>query len=111
MTSIEFMLDFIYKKISVKTRQGGTVVVEFLKYVVFLMSIAGFILMWLDKLKSTNMKWRISENTFFIVSIFGGGIGILLGGMLFHHKTSKNSFLIKISLGFIINILIFYFIR
>jgi uncharacterized membrane protein YsdA (DUF1294 family) len=53
----------------------------------------GFILMGVDKaLAVAGWGDRISERTFHFVAVLGGYWGIILGGVLFHHKTSKRSF-------------------
>ncbi|MHC5268948.1 DUF1294 domain-containing protein [Enterococcus sp. LJL98] len=57
-------------------------------------------LMYQDKQKALKKQWRIPEKTLFTVAFFGGSIGILLGGRLFHHKTNKRAF--KYGIPFII---------
>jgi uncharacterized membrane protein YsdA (DUF1294 family) len=53
----------------------------------------GFILMGVDKVVAiANLGDRISERTLHFVAVLGGFWGIILGGVLFHHKTSKRSF-------------------
>ena len=42
---------------------------------------------FLDKSKAKNKKWRIKESTLFLLSIFGGSFGAMLGMKLFKHKT------------------------
>lgn len=42
---------------------------------------------FLDKSKAKNKKWRIKERTLFLLSVFGGSIGAILGMKLFKHKT------------------------
>lgn len=59
-----------------------------------IMSIVGFSLMWIDKRRAENKKWRIREATLFTVAFLGGGIGATLGMYLFRHKTKHKSFLI-----------------
>ena len=39
-------------------------------------NIAAYFLMWKDKIRSVRHGWRISENTFFLLSLLGGFIGI-----------------------------------
>jgi len=48
--------------------------------------------MGIDKSSSRMHRNRISEATFWIISFLGGFPGIILGGIFFHHKTSKPSF-------------------
>ena len=61
--------------------------------------------MGLDKYKAINNHWRISEYTFFGLSLLGGSFGTLIAMPIFHHKTKKNSFRILIPIFLIINII------
>jgi uncharacterized membrane protein YsdA (DUF1294 family) len=45
----------------------------------------------MDKFKARNDKWRISESSLLIASLFGP-IGALLGMHQFRHKTQKPMF-------------------
>ena len=45
-------------------------------------NIAAYFLMWKDKVRAVRHGWRISENTFFLLSLLGG----------FRHKTKHFSF-------------------
>jgi len=42
----------------------------------------------LDKLLSKRSSHRIPEKFLLLLSVFGGGIGLCLGMLAFHHKTS-----------------------
>lgn len=48
--------------------------------------------MAIDKYKAEKNKWRISEMTLFLVTLFGGGIGTTFAMYKFHHKTRKMVF-------------------
>lgn len=52
-------------------------------------NIFSFIIYGVDKLLAVKKLFRISEYSLFILAIFGGGIGSLLGMRVFHHKTKK----------------------
>ena len=52
-----------------------------------LINILGFVIMGIDKRKARNKSFRISEKTFFIVSLLGGSLGTWVGMYLFRHKT------------------------
>ncbi len=56
------------------------------------MSIITFVVFGIDKWKAKNEKWRTPESTLFLLSIFGGSIGALLGMQVWHHKTQHWSF-------------------
>lgn len=66
---------------------------ELIFYVyMILMNIIGIMVMYLDKRKAKNKKWRISENSLIFIAIFGGSIGILFGMIFFKHKLNKSKF-------------------
>lgn len=52
-------------------------------------NIISFIVYGVDKTLARKKSFRVSEYSLFILSLFGGGIGSLLGMRLFHHKTKK----------------------
>jgi uncharacterized membrane protein YsdA (DUF1294 family) len=54
------------------------------------------IYMGLDKQSARCGAYRIPEEFFILISVLGAGIGIMLGGMLFRHKTRKKKFYIWI---------------
>ena len=69
-------------------------------------SILAFFIYGLDKYLAKNKQYRVSEYSLFILAIFGGGIGSLLGMRVFHHKTKKASFWIVNILSSIIWIIV-----
>ncbi|MBR2678874.1 MAG: DUF1294 domain-containing protein [Bacilli bacterium] len=73
--------------------------------ILVIINIISFITMGWDKYKAIKNKWRISEYTLFSLCLMGGSIGILLGMIIFHHKTKKNSFRILVPIFLIINII------
>lgn len=56
-----------------------------------LINAASYALYGIDKFKARKDKWRISEQSLLIVSLFGP-IGALLGMQQFRHKTQKPVF-------------------
>ena len=60
-----------------------------------IINIVGFYMMWSDKRRAKWGKWRIPEQTLFIVTALGGGIGTIAGMYTFRHKTKK----FKITIG------------
>lgn len=80
-----------------------------LVYFLCLCSIITFVLFGLDKGKAIKHRWRISEHTLLIASLFGG-IGGLLGMLLFHHKTRKWKFRILVPLFALIDALVIAFL-
>lgn len=67
-----------------------------------IVNLVGFLLMLVDKRRSINHEWRISERTLFIISIIGGSIGSYLGMQLFRHKTRHLKFTLGIPIIIII---------
>ena len=59
-------------------------------------SLFGFILMGADKRKAVQHKWRIPEKSLFLIALAGGSVGVLLGMVVFRHKTKHLSFLLGI---------------
>lgn len=55
-------------------------------------NIVGFFAMGIDKWKAKNNAWRIPENTLFVITALGGGIGTIVGMYTFRHKTKKARF-------------------
>ena len=52
-----------------------------------IISLIGYLSMWLDKRKAIKGKYRIPEKTLFLIAILGGSIGSILGMQHFRHKT------------------------
>lgn len=65
----------------------------FAGYVV-IMTIAGFLSMYIDKKKAIKHQWRIPEKTLFLIAILGGSIGSNLGMAVCRHKTKHWYFVI-----------------
>lgn len=65
---------------------------------VLVMSVITFIVFGVDKWKARNDKWRTPESTLFLLAIFGGSIGALLGMQIWRHKTQHWSFRLGIPL-------------
>lgn len=58
-------------------------------------NIIVFVLAGYDKYQAKKNKRRIPENQLFSMALLGGSIGLLLAMLLFKHKTSKSSFIVK----------------
>lgn len=80
-----------------------------LVYILCLCSIVTFVLFGLDKSRAINHRWRIRESILLLASLFGG-IGGLLGMLLFHHKTRKWKFRILVPLFALIDVLVIAFL-
>lgn len=84
--------------------------IETVLSVYLLLSIIGFILVYVDKRKAIRHDWRIPEKTFFLLGLIGGSAGIWAGMFSFHHKTRKTKFVAILLADFIFNILFLYFL-
>lgn len=69
-------------------------------------NIVGLILMYSDKLRAKNHRWRISERTLFLVALLGGSLGSILGMFLFHHKTQHWHFVVGMPVILIVELFI-----
>ena len=61
-------------------------------YWVGLFTLLGFAEMGVDKLLAIGKRSRISERTLWATALLGGVLGVVVGGLVFHHKTSKAEF-------------------
>ena len=82
----------------------------YLAIYILIINIIGFIMMYIDKEKAKKDKYRISEKTFFVISLLLGAIGTYIGMYKFRHKTKHNLFTIGIPVMIIINIASIYYI-
>ncbi len=80
-----------------------------LVYILCLGSVITLLLFSIDKGRAIRHKWRISERALLIAALFGG-IGGLLGMLLFHHKTRKWKFRILVPFFALIDALLIAFL-
>ena len=76
-----------------------------------IINISGFLIMGIDKHKAKMGNRRIPENSLFMFTILGGGVGTIIGMYVFHHKTKKLKFTIGMPLILILEILIFIYLK
>ena len=60
-----------------------------------------------DKWQAKKQQWRISENTLLGISLIGI-VGAASGMIIFNHKVSKKSFLVKFFIVALIDLVLFY---
>ena len=72
-----------------------------LLYFLFI-NILVFIFAGYDKYLARKNKRRIPENTLFFLQLIGGTRGLLTAMLLFRHKTSKTSFIVKFTIILVI---------
>ena len=76
-----------------------------------IINLIGFYMMWSDKRRAKWGKWRIPEQTLFIVTALGGGIGTIAGMYTFHHKTKKPKFTIGLPTILILEIILVVYLK
>ncbi|MEG1312561.1 MAG: DUF1294 domain-containing protein [Romboutsia sp.] len=79
-----------------------------LLYIYFIIiNLIGFYIMYIDKRKAIENKWRVSESTLISIAIIGGSLGSLLGMYTFRHKTKHIKFTIGIPFIMLIQFILF----
>jgi uncharacterized membrane protein YsdA (DUF1294 family) len=64
----------------------------------------------LDKRKARRRQFRTKELRFFVVSLLGGALGVVMGMTVFRHKTQKDKFYIGIPSIFLLNLVVSFLI-
>ncbi len=80
-------------------------------YYLIVINFLSFVLFGLDKWFAKKKKNRIRNSTLIGLSVLGGSIGSLFGMYLFRHKTQTWYYVYGIPVIFIIQIIIFYYLR
>jgi len=78
----------------------------FWKVYFYSINLYALIIFGSDKAYSKYFRYRISELMLLLPAALGGGIGGLLGIVIFRHKTKKPSFLVK----YMVAVLFSYFL-
>lgn len=76
-----------------------------------IINLIGFYMMWSDKTKAKKGAWRIPEQTLFVVTALGGGIGTIAGMYIFRHKTKKLRFTIGLPFILISEIILIIYLK
>ena len=76
-----------------------------------MINLIGFLMMWSDKRRAKWGKWRIPEQTLFIVTALGGGIGTIAGMYTFRHKTKKLKFIVGLPMLVILEIALVIYLK
>ena len=74
-------------------------------------NVLGFFAMGFDKWKAKRGRWRIPEDSLFMFTILGGGIGTIAGIYTFRHKTKKLKFTVGMPILLILEILLFIYLQ
>jgi uncharacterized membrane protein YsdA (DUF1294 family) len=68
--------------------------------------------MGIDKaVARSNWGDRISERTLWVTALIGGFVGIIVGAVAFHHKTSKGEFWPPVVIAVILWILLLFLVH
>ncbi len=68
------------------------------------MNLIAFSLAGIDKRRAKRHAFRIPESVLFLFALAGGSAGMLLGMLVFRHKTKKKRFMIGIPLILILQL-------
>ncbi|WP_280769864.1 DUF1294 domain-containing protein [Salipaludibacillus daqingensis] len=71
-----------------------------------IINLTGIILMIVDKRRSKQRAWRISESKLIMIAVFGGAAGMLVTSRMIRHKTKKMKFLIVFPLFIAIHLIV-----
>ena len=83
--------------------------VTLLIYIICL-NLVTFVIMFSDKRRAMNHRWRIPEKTIFLLSFLGGSFGSLCGMYIFRHKTKHLSFRILLPVFLVLNFIAIFLI-
>lgn len=86
---------------------------EYLKYFLIyfaVINIASFLSMGIDKKRSIEYRWRISEKTLFMFALFLGALGSIIGMKVFRHKTKHTHFVVGMPIILLLNAVSIFFI-
>lgn len=73
-------------------------------------NIIVFLVMGYDKSQSRKRGQRVPEKILLVMALLGGGIGAFSGSRFFHHKTQKTAFKILLPVGFIIAVVLMFYL-
>ncbi len=74
-------------------------------------NVVALLLSAIDKACARKAIWRVSEVTLLLSAVLGGSVGLLLGILLFRHKTKHNRFRIGVPLILLGQLVLVYFLR
>ncbi|MBQ7399540.1 MAG: DUF1294 domain-containing protein [Clostridia bacterium] len=74
----------------------------------FILNILTFLLFGFDKIRAKKKGYRIPEAVLILLSLFFGGVGAMLGMVIFNHKTNRMPFRIIVPLSFVLNYIFSY---
>ena len=75
---------------------------------ILIINLVAFIVFGWDKRLSVKHKRRVPESTLLGITFIGGTVGAVLGMLIFRHKISKMSFLLKFGGTVLIQLIFIY---
>ena len=75
-----------------------------------LLNLAAFLSMGIDKARARKGRWRIPEKTLFLLALFGGSLGGILGIYTFRHKPLHRQFPLGFPIIFLWQLALFIFL-
>ena len=94
---------------SIETIMNNEFTLFIFGYVV-LINLFGIGSFFIDKKYAVYNEFRISEKTLVFIALLGGFVGSVTGMYLFRHKNKKPSFIFKLSIAIIANLMSAYLI-
>ena len=83
---------------------------EDIAVVLIALNVSTVLVMGFDKLAASIQFHRVPEIAFYLMTLLGGSVGMLVGMYLFRHKTRKQSFQIVVGLLILVQLsLVYYF--
>ncbi|MDD2515659.1 MAG: DUF1294 domain-containing protein [Candidatus Gracilibacteria bacterium] len=80
----------------------------FIEIYIIIINLVAFVIMFLDKRYAIKKKWRIREQTLFLLALAGGALGMFFGMSLFRHKTKHSSFRLIVPILIVLDFFLFY---
>ena len=74
-------------------------------------NVVALVLSAIDQACARKAIWRVSAVTLLLCAVLGGSVGLLLGILLFRHKTKHNRFRIGVPLILLGQLVLVYFLR
>ncbi|MGK0551434.1 DUF1294 domain-containing protein [Enterococcus faecalis] len=75
-----------------------------------LINLLVYCMMAYDKRQARKNRWRIPQRRLLCLGLLGGGLGGLIGGKQFHHKTQKMRFFCCYFAGAVMMVLVLIFL-
>lgn len=81
---------------------------KFLYIYLAVINVAAFAAMAIDKLRASRHRWRIPERTLFLLALFGGSLGSLLGMWILWHKVRNKMFAVGLPVVLILHLVLMF---